>query len=125
MWLAKNFKKTKFKCKKTKFMIFNNLDQLDIINITIDEDYTFTIKEQKVKIKKYLGLILYHQLKFYEHIDLFKLVNVLVLPYVQIKKILPLKYCKIFANSLKLPLFGYLDFIWWSCMQDTFARATR
>ena len=93
-------------------MIFNNLDQLDIINITIDEDYTFTIKEQKVRIKKYLGLVLYHRLKFYEHIDLFKLVNVLVLPYVQIKKILPLKYCKIFANSLKLPLFGYLDFIW-------------
>ena len=62
-------------------MIFDNSDQLDTINITIDEDYTFTIKEQKVRIKKYLGLVLDHKLKFDEHIDYIKkkLVNVLVL----------------------------------------------
>ena len=53
-------------------MIFDNSDQLDTINITIDEDYTFTIKEQKVRIKKYLGLVLDHKLKFDEHIDYIK-----------------------------------------------------
>ena len=35
-------------------MIFDNSDQLNTINITIDEDYTFTIKEQKVRIKNTL-----------------------------------------------------------------------
>ena len=47
-------------------------NQLDTINITIDEDYTFTIKEQKVRIKKYLGLVLDHKLKFDEHIAYIK-----------------------------------------------------
>ena len=45
-WLRIN--KLRLNAKKTKFMIFDNSDQLDTINITIDEDYTFTIKEQKV-----------------------------------------------------------------------------
>ena len=78
-WLRIN--KLSLNAKKTKFMIFDNSDQLDTINITIDEDYTFTIKEQKVRIKKYLGLVLDHKLKFDEHIDYLKkrLVNVLVL----------------------------------------------
>ena len=78
-WLRIN--KLSLNAKKTKFMIFDNSDQLDTINITIDEDYTFTIKEQKVRIKKYLGLVLDHKLKFDEHIDYIKkkLVNVLVL----------------------------------------------
>ena len=40
--------KLSLNAKKTKFMIFDNLDQLDTINITINEDYTFTIKEQKI-----------------------------------------------------------------------------
>ena len=78
-WLRIN--KLSLNAKKTKLMIFDNSDQLDTINITIDEDYTFTIKEQKVRIKKYLGLVLDHKLKFDEHIDYIKkkLVNVLVL----------------------------------------------
>ena len=66
-WLRIN--KLSLNAKKTKFMIFDNSDQLDTINITIDEDYTFTIKEQKLRIKKYLGLVLDHKLKFDEHID--------------------------------------------------------
>ena len=69
-WLRIN--KLSLNAKKTKFMIFDNSDQLDTINITIDEDYTFTIKEQKVRIKKYLGLVLDHKLKFDEHIDYIK-----------------------------------------------------
>ena len=44
--------KLSLKAKKTKFMIFDNSDQLDTINITIDEDYTLTIKEQKGKNQK-------------------------------------------------------------------------
>ena len=47
--------KLSLNAKKTKFIIFDNSDQLDAINITIDEDYTFTIKEQKVRIKQILG----------------------------------------------------------------------
>ena len=69
-WLRIN--KLSLNAKKTKFMIFDNSDQLYTINITIDEDYTFTIKEQKVRIKKYLGLLLDHKLKFAEHIDYIK-----------------------------------------------------
>ena len=69
-WLRIN--KLSLNAKKTKFMIFDNSDQLDTINITIDEDYTFTIKEQKVRIKKYLGLVLDHKLKFDEHIAYIK-----------------------------------------------------
>ena len=69
-WLRIN--KLSLNAKKTKFMIFDNSDQLDTINITIDEDYTFTIKEQKERIKKYLGLVLDHKLKFDEHIDYIK-----------------------------------------------------
>ena len=78
-WLRIN--KLSLNAKKNKFMIFDNSDQLDTINITINEDYTFTIKEQKVRIKKYLGLVLDHKLKFDKHIDCIKkkLVNVLVL----------------------------------------------
>ena len=43
--------KLSLNAKKTKFMLFDSLDQLDTINITIDKDYTFTIKEQNVRIK--------------------------------------------------------------------------
>ena len=38
-WLRIN--KLSLNAKKTKLMIFDNLDQLDTINITIDEDYTY------------------------------------------------------------------------------------
>ena len=110
-WLRIN--KLSLNAKKTKFMIFDNSDQLDTINITIDEDYTFTIKEQKVRIKKYLGLVLDHKLKFDEHIDYIKKkVGKRIGAMYKSKNLLPLKYRKMFANSLMLPLFDYLDIIW-------------
>ena len=89
------------------------MDQLDTINITIDEEYTFTIKEQKVRTKKYLGLVLDHKLKFDEHIDYInKKVGKRIGAMYKSKNLLPLKYCKMFANSLMLPLFDYMDIIW-------------
>ena len=60
-----------------------------------------TIKEQKIMIKKYLGLILDHKLQSHEHIEYIKkkLQNELVLCI----------NSKMFANSLMLPQFDYLD----------------
>ena len=56
-----------------------------------------------------LGLVLDHKLKFDEHIDfIFKRIGAMY----KLKNLLPLKYCKMFANSLILPLFDYLDIIW-------------
>ena len=107
-WLR--ISKLSLNAKKTKFMIFYNSDQLDTINITIDEDYTFTIKEQKVRIKKYLGLVLDHKLKFDEHIDYIKKkVGKRIGAMYKSKNLLPLKYRKMFANSLML---GHYLTIW-------------
>ena len=38
---------------KTKFMIFDSEKNEDLINITMDDFSTLTIKEEKVRIKKY------------------------------------------------------------------------
>ena len=48
-------------------MAFDCLDNLDVIDITTDNN-----SEQKIRIKKYLGLILDHKLQFHEHIEYIK-----------------------------------------------------
>ena len=99
---------------KTKFMVFDNETNLDIINITDDNaNNAIQIKEEKVRIKKYLGLILDHKLSFADHIDCIKkkIVKRVGAMY-KSKSLLPLKYRKMFANSLVLPHFDYLDIIW-------------
>ena len=110
-WLRLN--KLTLNEKKTKFMIFDNCNNKDIISINNDNDHSFVIKEQKVRKKKYLGLILDHKLKFVEHIDYIKKkIAKRIGAMYKSKNLLPLKYRKMFANSLMLPHFDYLDIIW-------------
>ena len=94
-------------------MIFDSCNNKDKIIITINNDHSFVIKEQKVRKKKYLGLILDHNLKFVEHIDYIKKkIAKRIGAMYKSKNLLPLKYRKMFANSLMLPHFDYLDIIW-------------
>ena len=110
-WL--NINKLCLNADKTKFMVFDNQKNEDTINITINNDSVLTIKEEKVRIKKYLGLVLDHQLKFIEHIDYIKKkIAKRIGAMYKSKNLLPLKYRKMFANSLMLPYFDYLDIIW-------------
>ena len=53
-------------------MVFDCLDSLDVINITTDNNFMLTIKEQKIMIKNYLGLILDHKLQLHDHIEYIK-----------------------------------------------------
>ena len=39
-------------------MIFDNSESLDVINVVIDNNSIFTINGEKVRFKKYLGLII-------------------------------------------------------------------
>ena len=98
---------------KTKIMIFDNEINLDQIDIMTEDNYNLTIKEEKVRTKKYLGLVLDHKLKFIEHIDYIKKkVAKRIGAMYKSKNLLPLKCRKMFANSLMLPYFDYLDNIW-------------
>ena len=98
---------------KTKVMIFDSETDLDQIDVSVDNYNTITIKEEKVRSKKYLGLVLDHKLKFVEHIDYIKKkIAKRIGAMYKSKNLLPLKYRKMFANSLMLPYFDYLDNIW-------------
>ena len=98
---------------KTKIMVFDNNVELDIINIPINSTTTLTIKEEKIREKKYLGLVLDNKLKFTEHIDYIKKkIAKRIGAMYRSKNLLPLKYRKMFANALMLPYFDYLDIIW-------------
>ena len=110
-WLSVN--KLCLNASKTKLMVFDCLDNLDFIDITTDNNSMLTIKEQKIRIKKYLGLILDHKLQFNEHIEYIKKkIAKRIGAMYKSKNFLPLKYRKMFANSLMLPQFDYLDIIW-------------
>ena len=98
---------------KTKFMIFDNSENLDTIDIILIDNTIFTIKEEKVRYKKYLGLIVDHKLNFLDHIEYIKVKIVKrISAMYKSKNLLPLKNRKMFANSLMLALFDYLDVIW-------------
>ena len=110
-WL--NINKLCLNSDKTKFMVFDNLTDNDTINVTINSGHIMSIKEEKVRLKKYLGLVLDHQLKFCDHIDYIKKkIAKRIGAMYKSKNLLPLKYRKMFANSLMLPYFDYLDIIW-------------
>ena len=110
-WLRVN--KLCLNADKTKFMIFDSESYLDKFYITAMNSSKQTIKEEKVRSKKYLGLVIDHQLRFDYHIDYIKtkIVKRIGAMY-KSKKLLPLRYRKMFANSLMLPYFDYLDIIW-------------
>lgn len=69
-WLRVN--KLCLNADKTKFMVFDNVTDLDKFEITLKNSTKQMIREEKVRTKKYLGLVLDHQLKFYHRIDYIK-----------------------------------------------------
>ena len=96
---------------KTKVMVFDNIQECDKIEVVLD-DCWIIIEEEKVRSKKYLGLGLDHKLNFLEHIDYIKKkIAKRIGAMYKSKNLLPLKYRKMFANSLLLKYFDYLDII--------------
>ena len=109
-WLTVN--KLSLNADKTKIMIFDKKEKSDSIKIET-ENQCMIVKEEKVRRKKYLGLVLDHKLSFVEHIDYIKKkIAKRIGAMYKSKNLLPLKYRKMFANSLMLPYFDYLDNIW-------------
>ena len=93
-------------------MVFDNILESDIIDVTINHNTRLEIKEEKVRLKKYLGLVLDHKLKFTDHINYIeKKIAKRIGAMYKSKNLLPLKYRKMFANALMLPYFDYLDII--------------
>ena len=96
---------------KTKVLIFDSNPSHDAILIDVKNDLTLVVCE--CKSQKYLGLIVDNKLNFYEHIEYVKKkVAKRIGAMYRSKNLLPLKYRKMFANSLMLPQFDYLDIIW-------------
>ena len=104
-WLDLN--KLSLNVEKTEYMVFDqNLENEFILvndNILIYE----------CKVTKYLGLMIDHKLSFAEHIEYVKSkVSKRINAMYKSKSLLPLKYRKMFANALVLPVFDYLDVIY-------------
>ena len=96
---------------KTKLMIFDTEKCCRPLNIAIQSLGMITIYE--CKSKKYLGLMVDHQLKFDKHVDYVKKkVCKRIGALYRSKSLLPLKYRKMFVNALMLPQFDYLDIIY-------------
>ena len=105
-WLDVNKLSLNLGKDKTRFMVFDNkveCDKLIVDNIVIEE----------CKAKKYLGLIVDHDLSFKMHIEYIKKkLGKRIGAMYRCKSLLPIKYRKMFANSLVLPVFDYLDIIY-------------
>ena len=107
-WLRAN--KLAISFEKTKFIIFDKNDNLETLNIKVGmQEYNIS----ECKVIKYLGLHVDNKLKFKEHIEhIIKKVTKRIGAMYRGKNLLPIKYRKMFANSLILPLFDYLDIIY-------------
>ena len=105
---------------KTNFVVFDKNESLDIIFIQRGGK-TEHIKE--TKSIKYLGLIVDCCLAFKGHIGsiLNKITKKIGAMY-RSKYLLPLRYRKMFANSLMLPHFDYLDIIYNKASQYTLKK---
>ena len=104
-WL--NVNKLTLSIEKTNFIVFDNLDYCD----SIDLGNGLVIKE--CKSTKYLGLMVDHMLKFDLHIDhIKKKVQKRIGAMYRASSLMPIKYRKMFANALMLPQFDYLDTIY-------------
>ena len=102
--------KLKFNTQKTSLLIFDRNTDLDDFIMTLENEVMY-IKE--TKSQKYLGLMIDSQLTFQDHIDYVKSkVAKRIGALYRSKKLLPLKYRKMFVNALMLPQFDYLDVIW-------------
>ena len=103
-WLKAN--KLLLNAEKSNFMVFDNVNDNSCIDIE-----GLAIKE--TKSIKYLGLILDHRLRFDLHVDhVKKKVLKRIGALYRASNLLAPKYKKMFANSLMLPQFDYLDTIY-------------
>ena len=108
-WLDLN--KLSLSIEKTKFMVFDNIDSCEDINILVNNTTACQISE--CKTIKYLGLIVDHKLKFHDHVEhITKKVAKRIGAMYRSKNLLPTKYRQMFANALMLPQFDYLDIIY-------------
>ena len=108
-WL--NLNKLTLSIEKTNFIVFDNVENCDEIEINVNKNECISISE--CKSTKYLGLIVDHMLKFNEHIEhIKKKVAKRIGAMYRTKNVLPIKYKKMFANALMLPQFDYLDTIY-------------
>ena len=74
---------------------------VDTFDVNIQSSANLLIKLEKVRTKKYLSLILDHQLKFYHHVDYIKnKIAKRIGAMYKSKNLLPLKFRKKFAKSL-------------------------
>ena len=105
---------------KTNFMVFDKNKSIDIIILKRGSDISY-LKE--TKSIKYLGLIVDCGLSFKGHIEHInkKVVKKIGAMY-RSKYFLPLRYRKMFANSLILPHFDYLDIIYNKATQNTLRK---
>ena len=84
------------------------------MHVTFESLGKVTIYE--CKVKKYLGLMVDHLLKFDCHIDYIKKkICKRIGALYRSKSLLPLKYRKMFVNALMLPQFDYLEHNIWTC----------
>ena len=103
-WLRAN--KLSLNAEKTNFMVFDNVSDTNSIN-------TEGCDINEIKSVKYLGLILDHRLRFDLHVDhVKKKVLKRIGALYRASNLLAPKYKKMFANSLMLPQFDYLDTIY-------------
>ena len=104
-WLQAN--KLSLNTDKTHFMVFDNNKNID--SITLENGAII----HEVKLVKYLGLMLDSGLKFNDHVDYVKKkVLKRIGAMYRAGSLLTKKYRKMFANSLMLPQFDYLDTIY-------------
>ena len=104
-WLSVN--KLSLNIDKTKILIFDNVN----FSVKINLGNNYNIKE--CKSFKYLGLIVDNLLKFDLHVDYIKKkIQKRIGAMYRGSSLLPVKYRKMFANSLILPHFDYLDTIY-------------
>ena len=104
-WL--NVNKLSLNVDKTKILIFDNAN----FSVKIKLSNNYAIKE--CKSFKYLGLMIDNNLKFDIHVDYIKKkIQKRIGAMYRGCSLLPVKYRKMFANSLILPHFDYLDTIY-------------
>ena len=104
-WLSAN--KLSLNVDKTKLLIFDNAK----FSVKIKLNNNYAIKE--CKSFKYLGLMVDNNLKFDIHVDYIKKkIQKRIGAMYRGSSLLPVKYRKMFANSLILPHFDYLDTIY-------------
>lgn len=103
-WLQVN--KLSLNVEKTEFMVFDQNSENELI--LVDDILIY-----ECKVTKYLGLMIDHKLSFANHIEhVEKKVSKRINAMYKSKSLLPLKYRKMFANALVLPVFDYLDVIY-------------